>query len=230
MRKLQLGVLALAILAVVTLVPAASASVIGTFSVANCTGDGVTVTLTSIDFLPAGGGTGCIETGTGTSVVFSGGTLGVGVAGTINDLPVNGNTGFMMFPSAPGLFFDLVTLGPGPSNTNCASLTTGQSCAVAVGSPFILTKQIAGTSITLSVSGTARDAISSNSIWMGSFTTQFPGLSPGTIQTTILGGGAETNTFSGSFIASAVPEPFTLAMIGGGLIALASFRKRRVHQ
>lgn len=232
MRKysaLQLGVLVLAILAVVTFVPAASASVIGTLDIANCTGDGVTVTATAIDFLP-GVSSGCIQTGSTTSLTYSGGTLGSGVSGTIKDLP-GGNTGFMTFPAAPGLFFDLVTLGPGPSTTTCAtSLGFGAPCAVVSGSPFSLSPTPTGTSITLSASGIARDAISATSIWTGNFTSSISKETPAEVQAMFLKGGFLTSTFQGNFSVTAIPEPFTLAMIGGGLIALASLRKRRLHQ
>ena len=36
-----------------------------------------------------------------------------------------------------------------------------------------------------------------------------------------------TSTFSGEFVA-VVPEPLTSALIGGGLIALVAFKRRKV--
>ena len=49
------AVLGLALLALATLSPQASASVVGTLSVAQCSGSSVTVTATNITWLAAGG-------------------------------------------------------------------------------------------------------------------------------------------------------------------------------
>src|SRR5262245_35627910 len=57
---------------------------------------GVTVTATSIDWLPPGGGNGCILTGAGTNVAYTGGgplsSLPTPVQGTIKDLTAGGGT------------------------------------------------------------------------------------------------------------------------------------------
>jgi hypothetical protein len=63
------------------------------------------------------------------------------------------------------------------------------------------------------------------SLWSGTFTTQLT-VAPGSVQSTILSGGSETSTHSGQFILTAVPEPATLTMIGGGLLLLGSLMKR----
>src|SRR5947209_3737788 len=100
---MHLGVMAIAAVASVILIPAASASVIGPLDVANCPGGGVTVTTTTIDWLlPAGPPDGCINTGTGTAVLFGptlSSTLGPGVAGRIMDLTIGGGVvpDFMTF-------------------------------------------------------------------------------------------------------------------------------------
>jgi len=228
---LQLGFV-LAILAVAVVQPV-SASVVGHLTFAECPGDGVTVSLGLIDFLPPLGSTGCIAAGAATSVTFSGGSIAPAELGTVNDLvapPTPGqNTGFIMFT---GVFFDLVGIGPGSSNTNCAALAVNGVCSVVAGSPFLLelVNNALGqpaTSLALSVNGFARDGTSANSVWSGAFTTQIAGLTPAQIQQTILNGGSVTSSFSFDGIATATPEPVSMALIGGGLIALSFWKKRK---
>lgn len=225
---------AAAVLTLLTLAPAAGATVIGHLDVANCSGGGVTVTATSIDWVPpVDGTTGCVITGVNTSVTYSGGTLGSGATGTITDLgpsnplPV---TDFLTFSTAPGLHFDLTTLGPGPSNTSCTGVLNpnAASCAVFPGSPFILQSTATGTSVTLSASGVARDSSATISNWIGAFTTQIAGITPAQIQATILSGGSVTSTFSGDFAITVVPEPSTLgSMALGALLVAGSLIRRR---
>lgn len=228
------GLAGIAAIALLALAPNASASVIGHLDVANCTGEGVIVTATTIDWLPGGGGSGCIQTGTSTNITYSGGSLGAGTTGTIldlnaaNPLPV---TDFMTFASAPGLSFDLMSLGPGPNNTTCASVLDPNAapCAVFAGSPFILQSTSTGTSVTLSAMGVARDGTVPSSNWVGAYTTQISGVTPAAIQSVILAGGSETSTYSGDFSISTVPEPATIStmLLGGLLIAGGLFRRRR---
>src|SRR5882724_11049337 len=121
-----------------------SAAVIGHLDIANCAGGGVTVTATTIDFtLPVGGGFGCIQTGTGTTVSYAGGTLLPGVTGSILDLTAGGGTvlDFMTFVGNPLLHFDLTGIGPGVVNTVCAAVLDPNlpNCSVVPGSAFILT-------------------------------------------------------------------------------------------
>jgi hypothetical protein len=231
------GVAALAVIAFAVLAPSASAAVIGHLDVSNCAAAGVTVTATAIDWLPGTGGLGCIQTGINTSVSFSGGTLGSGQTGSIKDLtapttfPV---LNFMTFAAAPGLSFDLSSLGPGPSNTVCSSTLNpnGAPCSVFAGSPFTLTPTATGTSVALSATGIARDGTTPNSTWIGAYTTQISGVTPAQIQATILGGGSETSTYSGDFTITAgstVPEPATIGTMLGGLLLVAGglFRRGR---
>jgi len=214
----------------------ALASPIGNLNIANCAGGGVTVTGTSITWLPVGtvSGTGCIDTGVGTNVAYSGGTLGPGVIGNILDLVFapGSHDMFMTFPAPPIPVMDFVetTVGPGDPNTNCnlvASPGTPQTCSVFAGSPFILSfVSPTRTAISLAVGGTVADA-TGTSAWIGVFTTQLD-KSASTIQSDINGGGSESTTHSASFILTAVPEPGTVSILGTGLllIGLAVFRRR----
>jgi hypothetical protein len=90
-----------------------------------------------------------------------------------------------------------------------------------------------GTSVTLSAHGTTLDTTDGIlSYWNGAFTTQLNtslghDMSPAGIQALILRQGSITSTYSGTFDITSVPEPFSMALIGGGLIALAAIRRRK---
>jgi hypothetical protein len=205
---------------------------VGTLRIANCDGDGVTVTATTIDWLPAGGGTGCIVTGTPTAINYqsSGGpaSLGAGVAGTIKDLPTSPLTDFMLFNGNPDLHFELLGLGPGPSRTDCAALLLFESCAAFPNSPFTLTLSADGqTTVSLRAFGIVTDAGAVKSTWNGSFSATFPDMDPAAIQAVITSpGGSITSTDSGSFTLTAIPEPMSLVLIGSGLLLAGLTRQR----
>jgi hypothetical protein len=211
----------------------AYASPVGTLDVTNCSGGGVTVTSNMIDWLPAGGPNGCIVTGTNTNVTYTGGgPLTSGVSGSILDLTFPTSlpiADFMTFFGNPDLHFALSGLGPGSNNVACSATLdpNNGSCSVFAGDPVILTPTSTGTTATLSAFGIVTDASPGTSSWLGQYTTQFPGVTPAQIQTTILGGGSVTNSYSGSFniAITSVPEPISMSLVGAGLIALGIKRK-----
>jgi hypothetical protein len=186
--------------------------------------------LTTITWLPAtlGGTAGCIDTGAGTALTYSGGTLGAGVIGNIMNLTPGGIVNdFMTFT---GTTLDFVLDGfaaPATTNgTNCASTVSGQTCVAVAGSPFLLTNLGSGdTAVSLTAYGTILDG-GTTSYWSGSFTTQLT-TTPGTVETVILAGGSVTSTQSAQFLVSTVPEPASLGLIGAGLIGLAFATKKR---
>lgn len=216
----------------------AIASPIGTLNVTNCAGGGITVTTTDIIWSPTGTspGTGCIVTGLGTNVSFSGGTIAAAEVGNIKNLSAGGGAvnEFMTFPSLGpiDLNFVLTNFGAGSSNTNCASANTpGATCSVVAGSPFILTflgniGGIPNTTISLSAFGTVSDA-NGISNWSGGFSNN-RNLTPGTIQALVLAQGFGESTYAGQFKIemAGVPEPMTALLIGAGLVLLALFRPR----
>jgi PEP-CTERM motif len=202
----------------------------------------VTAGINFIDWSPPVGGTnGSFVVGGGTTLTSAAGTPTVGSTGFLvdlnagNPLPVSN---FMTFSSAPGLAFDLLAVGPGSANTNCAGLAVGGSCSIFVGSPILLISTGTGTVVALSATGIARDG-TTNSNWAGNFTTQITGSSPQSIQT--LFGCAPgqpgtsctnptaslTSTYSAEFLvtAASVPEPASLVLLGFGLLSLAFYRR-----
>ena len=232
---LKLGALSLAVLAWATFAPSASASVIGHLTFANCGGGGVVVTLATIDFeLPPLGGNGCIMTGLGTTVTFTGGTgvITTNEAGTVNDLgfppPLSGNTGFISFP---GVTFDLLAIGAGVANTACTNTfdPAAPACSVFAGSPFVLTSGRSSTTIAFYVSGVTNDASSVHNPWTGTFSTQLDSITPFDVQNAINTRGSFTATYSFDGNVAALPEPVSMGLIGGGLIGLALLRRRKAR-
>jgi hypothetical protein len=199
----------------------------GSLNVANCSGGGVTLGATSITWLPSGTvlGTGCIATGAGTNLTYLGGLLGPGVTGNIQNVtsgvPIDQ---FMTFPGT-SLDFVLTFLGPGSSNTDCSSLTLGQSCSIAAGSPFVLTDLGSSTIVGFSAGGTVADG-GGISNWSGAFSTQVNETAL-QIQSTILGGGTVTSTQSAQFSVQSVPEPSSLLLLAFGLCSSAGLIRRK---
>jgi hypothetical protein len=240
MKRLTVAVVSLASV-LLAFVPSAMATPTGHLDLGICSlpGSGATVTATSIDWTPpVGGGVGCTITGVGTLVNYTGGgPLVNAVTGLLKDLgPANPLPviDFITFSGHPNLHFDLTQVGPGPSNTTCAAALNPNLpiCAVFAGSPFGLTPTATGTSVTFAVSGIVRDTTGS-SAWIGTFSTNFAGRTPLSIQQNILAGGSETSTYAGDFTISIIPVPeptaLSLLLTGGGLLAipLLGWRRRK---
>src|SRR5260221_9404382 len=161
---MHLGGMAIAVMASLLFVPAASATVVGALQVANCLGlgAGVSLTVNSATWLPplAAGGS-CVETDGG---IFYGpaSTMLPAEQGKINNLTFStmaGALNFMVFTNGLDVMtFDLTGLGPGNSNTNCNL----PPCSVNTTSPLVLTAfstpvGTVGTAISLPGSLSAHD-------------------------------------------------------------------------
>ncbi|MEO8593936.1 MAG: PEP-CTERM sorting domain-containing protein [Candidatus Solibacter sp.] len=221
----------------------------------------MTATLTSILFTtdpsalgvcPGAACNGSVNTG--TTLTFLGGPLGTKEGILINNgvafgtPPPAGATivfdSFLQFAAHPNLKFNLVSVDPGSTNTDCAGLAIGFSCSLLVNgtpSPVVLT--LIGSDLTLvsiSLHGIAVDGSGTSSSWTGGFSATIPGTVPFDLATFFCGADAicsptevqnsptlEVPSVSGSFTASSVPEPSTTVLMGAGLILL-SFTLRRV--
>jgi len=255
-NSLRFGLLSLAVLVLTTFAPSASAGVVGTLVVASCSSQDVFVTSLTIDWaltgsngpLCIGGGTHINSVGDGNLIVNPGDPAFTGTA-TINDLgpayPAPGDAGFMTITGGgllTGLYFNLAQfggLGPGTTTDCSTNPLPGSSCSImlspGVYSPFLLTStasdgghtldDVNGASVTLLANGTIYDSGDlTTTKWSGSFTTQI-GQTPAAIESTILEGGQIMSSFSGQF--DAAPEPVSMALIGGGLLALAALKRRK---
>jgi len=220
---------------------------------------GVQVGLVNIDFYdPLGPPDGQFLVGSGTTLTTAVGNPTQGDPGRLLDfgvataLPL---VNFLTITALPNFGFDLSIVGPGSLNTNCAGLLNGQSCSPFIGSPFILTATSVGTSVSLSLGGTAHDGTGPNSTWTGSLSQsilQLSSLPPGTLVTPAaiqayfgctaasVGPGGCSNqgavissTHAGEFLAvvgDQVPEPSTaaLALLGSLMLAGGLYRRRKV--
>jgi hypothetical protein len=239
--------------------PTVSAAVINTLNVGS--GGTATVSLTTLTFNPDPSSTPAgppwnAEVATGTNLSFIGGPLSTTEAVLINggnpitaaSIPI---TQFMTFAAHPNLVFSLASIGPGSSNTNCASVTSiGQSCSVFAGSPVVLTLTASGSSASFAVAGKASDTgvagLSTGSNYTGSFSDPLVqplpnGLPPtpaniqaffcpsGTCTAADFASGRSiTSPFGGQFFATAIPEPSQLGLVGLSLLAaFGAFARRR---
>lgn len=212
------------------------AAVVGNLATGICTGGGgVTVSATTIDWLPTvSGADGCILTGTTTSVSHAGGLLGPSTQGRILDLTTAMSfpiLDFMTFTGHPLLHFDLTSIGPGPGNTACPDTFNDSDpiCAVFAGSPFTIRPGSTGATVELAARGLARDGGPIVSNWIGKFSANFAGQTPADLQQQFFAVGSITSTHSGDFTMTFIPEPstWTLLIAGGGLILLARLQLTR---
>jgi hypothetical protein len=266
-RNLRLAIAPVAVLTGGLLMSSnASASVINTL-LTGSTGT-VTVSLQSLIFNtdpePGAGctttlGRGCnSDVATNTTLTFTGGPLatGEGIYVNNNDLTltapsVSDANQFLTFQAHPNLVFSETGVGPGSSNTNCATASSnGLSCSIFMGSPIVLTYLNGHTSASVGVVGKASDTgvsgLAGGSNYTGGFSQTFTDLlpngavpTPQNIQLYFCPGvvctaadfastKSVTTSQSGSITASSIPEPSSVFLGSLGIVMLlvgARFRK-----
>jgi hypothetical protein len=167
----------------------------------------------------------------GTTLTYSGGSLtvgqpvdiGGGVEVTPSTLPAT-----VSFPDEPSLSITLDSFGPGSSNTDCAGLTTGESCSPETPfgpSPIILTAVGSGTSALLFVSGTATDGTSVSDV-AGNFSASISNETPEELASST----SFTTTYSSQLsltATSTVPEPRQISLVVVVGLLMGLFLKRR---
>lgn len=203
------------------------------------------------DFSPAGGGIGGIRVSddgnTGSFAIFNVVFPAPQVTGTIRDVTPSAGPyvvpAFLQVPIAPLYSFDLRTVAPGSfSSANCfVAPAAGQTCTPTdgVGNPTVLslTNTLNGpllnTSLTFAVTGIVTGPGGPAS-FTGIFSTQYAEMSYQQVLTSMASPtGTPRNSFSATFIVGGsgttgtVPEPATVALLGGGLLALGGFSLRR---
>lgn len=191
-----------------------------------------TITATTLSWTP--GPPGCIQTTPSTSVAYSGGVLGGGAVGNIQNLASGGGTvdQFMTFQGTP-LDFVLNSLPAAVSSngTNCA-LAVGESCTPTAGSPFVLTLGGAGAiDISFSASGTVTDGVGVGS-WSGEFVS-FPltNTTAAAVQQAMLGNGQLIFDLAGDFQVTPIqstPEPGSVMLLLSGVACWAGVTRRRL--
>jgi hypothetical protein len=255
----------LAVLATCALAaPFASATFVGNLQTSAGNG-GVTVTDSTIMFIPQTSSNLCPTVNTCDFSVSPGGVNSYGPGGsltvntsdngtignlTVNQLPPNPFLVIYNAAGTPQIDFSLTNVAdPTPTDgTNCAGISNpadvGHSCVAFIGSPFLITTLLnpdnsIGSSISITLSGVANDLIGGGmSNYHGSLSQNITFDSPGMVQSTFCGtqtnfstpcstNGSITTGHTGSFTASAVPEP-TSAFLGlSGLLMVAGLYRRR---
>ncbi|MCU1335658.1 MAG: hypothetical protein JWO19_1239 [Bryobacterales bacterium] len=243
--KLRLSCLvALSALAVSMAGTAAASPIVGNLNIFG----GVSVSATTIDFLPLGGGTGTAAadafTNTLSFAVLNTGNPAAPATGTITDLlggPSVGAVSVLNFLSgftlAPNIAFDLTFINPGIySAAGCAATpaAAGQTCTPP-GSPFNLSNISSGgqlsTVISLGLAGNVRNTTTAEvSSFTGVLSTQIDNTSFQSILATLsTPGGSISTSYSGSFVVTAIPEPATSGLIGAALLGLGFLSRRRAR-
>jgi hypothetical protein len=206
----------------------------------NITGD-VAVGATTIDWLPAGGGTGTFTVTASSTGTFSG---LAGSSGTMTDLdvllqPVGVPISLPDFLVLPGgISFELTMIDAGVfGSADCAAApAAGQVCTPLFPppkSPFNLSNTGVGSTASFTMRGIATmGGMPASAVGvLGTFTTQFTGQDYQSLLATIAGGGTVQASYSANFTEQ-VPEPSTAYLVLGGFAMAAAgvLRRRLFHR
>jgi len=199
-----------------------------------------------------------VTTGTSLSFTGGPLATGEGIYVNNNDLTLTAPSAadanqFLTFAAHPNLVFSMVwPPGPGSSNIDCSTTNSNASspCSVFAGSPIILSYVNGHTNASVGIVGKASDTgvagLAGGSNYMGGFSQTFTDLLPNGAAPTpnniqlyfcpsrtctpadFASGRNVTTSQSGSFTASAVPEPSAVFLGSLGIVMLlvgARFRK-----
>jgi len=166
------------------------------------------------------------------------------VGQTLN--PPNGVNNYLTFPTAlPNVVFRLDFILPGTfSSAQCNAAPAAQQTCTAPPipngsggtsvSPYNLTNYLdasgqISSNAGFSVRGTVLNTLTNEvSNFNGTFTATFLNIPYQTTLSTVLSGGSVRVPFSATFVVTSIPEPSTLAMVGGfALLAGLKLRRRR---
>jgi len=230
------------------------ASATAVTGVANGTGS-VLVSGVFVDFYALnGGGTACsVGPNLGTPGCFlenvptSGDFPAAGTVATIKDLDVSagypfagpvGTVGLGQVQWSNGTTFDLTMLSPG-GQQDCSLLLDAQRQAPNTTCTFFndpthpglftMQNDASGNTVSITMNWMGNAWTGSNatsSYYQGAFSTQLVGQNIQSVYSTIIGGGAVASSYSVTF--AATPEPMSIALVGGGLLLLGLFGKRKM--
>ncbi len=176
---------------------------------------------------------------------------GIDVTSPLSQASV-GESNFLTFSNNANLVYSLMGIFTG-TNTDCLSLTVGNSCYIYPGAALQLTLEQGGTSrVSITMTGRASDTgvagLATASAYIGSFSQSltanlpdgsaptpadiqnyFCGTNTVTSVLQCLGTQSITSSQSGSFTAVAIPEPSAigLSLMGGILIVAARIRRKK---
>lgn len=237
MKVLKLNFWTLSIICLIGLAaPMWATSVTGGASISGS----VTVTGTTITFMPTFSTQGGAAAQTGSFSGLTGGVYNTPTLSQTATLPIVNFISFNQGVAVP-IDFDLQQIMPGFGTlANCASNTIGAACTP-TGSPFTLIQTALGANpevaVTLSLSGIAYTGSSaSGSSNAGAiYTTQLtmPPEDCNTVTTCLSllsGGGSLEANYSANFTTSSIPEPGSMLLMGAGLFGVGLFSKRRIRK
>lgn len=156
--------------------------------------------------------------------------------GLSEDLPPGGGANFLSdfetpFAQYDDLSFTLTSLGVFNEPVCTGAEQVGDSCIAFVGSPFLLTRTNAGTSVEFDVFGFFIDlTYGDDGSWntaKGVYTAPNVSGTPKEVSDIINAGGTINSSYAAQYTVTAIPEPMSLTLLGSGLLGIGLKARRR---